>query len=295
MPFKPAILLTDALVYLLLTAIVVFAIYAARHKHLRTPWQQVVRRPMAMGALTVLLTFAAVGLLDSIHYQVRLPDESRQFSPEVRSVLDALLAPLKAQTEKTYSAPFSTHAHTRETVQQPDGTLARITPRLRYGGSHLEAGASMAKDVIGKSAQATVVALSVWLPIALWLAWRLRVPESGAVAGWRRLWRGDTDIPWRTILITTGVLLVVTANLAWLSAYYHVFGTDQVGQDVLYKSLKSIRTGLVIGTLTTLVMLPFALFFGILAGYARGLIDDAIQYVYTTLSSIPDVLLIAAS
>src|SRR5919198_2416602 len=30
----------------------------------------------------------------------------------------------------------------------------------------------------------------------------------------------------------------------------------KVGQDVFYQSLKSIRTGLVIGTLTTLVMLP---------------------------------------
>jgi peptide/nickel transport system permease protein len=59
--------------------------------------------------------------------------------------------------------------------------------------------------------------------------------------------------------------------------------------------LKSIRTGLVIGTLTTLVMLPFAVLLGIMAGYFRGWVDDVIQYVYTTLSSIPGVLLIAAS
>jgi peptide/nickel transport system permease protein len=76
---------------------------------------------------------------------------------------------------------------------------------------------------------------------------------------------------------------------------YHVFGTDKVGQDVLYQTLKSIRTGLVIGTLTTLIMLPFALLLGIAAGYFRGWIDDLIQYIYTTLSSIPGVLLIAAS
>jgi peptide/nickel transport system permease protein len=68
-----------------------------------------------------------------------------------------------------------------------------------------------------------------------------------------------------------------------------------VGQDVLYLSLKSIRTGLVIGTVTTLVMLPFALLFGIAAGYMRGWVDDAIQYIYTVLSSIPSVLLIAAA
>jgi peptide/nickel transport system permease protein len=73
-----------------------------------------------------------------------------------------------------------------------------------------------------------------------------------------------------------------------------VLGTDKVGQDVLYHSLKSIRTGLLIGTLTTLITLPFALLFGIMAGYFKGWVDDAIQYVYTTLSSIPGVLLIVA-
>jgi ABC-type dipeptide/oligopeptide/nickel transport system permease subunit len=75
----------------------------------------------------------------------------------------------------------------------------------------------------------------------------------------------------------------------------HLLGTDKVGQDVLYLSLKSIRTGLLIGSLTTLVMLPFALGLGIAAGYFGGRIDDAIQYLYTTLNSIPGVLLIAAA
>ena len=65
----------------------------------------------------------------------------------------------------------------------------------------------------------------------------------------------------------------------------------------MYKrqALKSIRTGLVIGTLTTLVMLPFAIAMGLMAGYFRGWVDDVIQYLYTTLNSIPGVLLIAAS
>jgi peptide/nickel transport system permease protein len=80
-----------------------------------------------------------------------------------------------------------------------------------------------------------------------------------------------------------------------LSGYYHVLGTDKVGEDVLYQTLKSIRTGLVIGSLTTLIMLPLAITFGILAGYFRGWVDDVIQYLYTTLNSIPSVLLIAAS
>ncbi len=76
---------------------------------------------------------------------------------------------------------------------------------------------------------------------------------------------------------------------------YHILGTNEVGEDVLYQTLKSIRTGLVIGTLTTLITLPFAILFGMMAGYFRGWIDDVIQYIYTTLSSIPGVLLIAAA
>jgi peptide/nickel transport system permease protein len=49
---------------------------------------------------------------------------------------------------------------------------------------------------------------------------------------------------------------------------------------VFYRSLKSIRTGLVIGSVTTLIVIPFALLFGVIAGYYGGIADDIIQYVY---------------
>jgi len=107
--------------------------------------------------------------------------------------------------------------------------------------------------------------------------------------------RGRTEVPWRPMLLTLGAILAVAVPLVFLSTRYHVLGTDKVGQDVLYQSLKSIRTGLVIGTLTTLVMLPFALLLGTMAGYFRGWVDDVITYIYTTLNSIPGVLLIASA
>ncbi|MDH4227989.1 MAG: ABC transporter permease [Deltaproteobacteria bacterium] len=74
----------------------------------------------------------------------------------------------------------------------------------------------------------------------------------------------------------------------------HLLGTDKVGTDVLYMALKGVRTGVVIGTGATLLMVPFALLFGVLAGYFGGITDDLIQYVYTTLASIPSILLIVA-
>jgi peptide/nickel transport system permease protein len=93
-------------------------------------------------------------------------------------------------------------------------------------------------------------------------------------------------------LLVIITLISITVNIG---VHYHILGTDKVGQDVLYLAIKSIRTGLVIGTLTTLVMLPFAVMLGIAAGYFKGWIDDVIQYMYTTLNSIPGVLLIAAA
>ncbi|MFO7871764.1 MAG: ABC transporter permease [Kiritimatiellia bacterium] len=74
----------------------------------------------------------------------------------------------------------------------------------------------------------------------------------------------------------------------------HVLGTNKVGNDVLYVSLKSIRTGLIIGLFTTLVVIPIAMLMGILAGYSGGWIDDIIQFTYTVLASIPSILLIVA-
>ena len=56
----------------LFAAVTVFGLYVARHEHLRAPWRQVLRRPLAMGALVVLLAYISVGLLDSVHFRERL-------------------------------------------------------------------------------------------------------------------------------------------------------------------------------------------------------------------------------
>ncbi|MCB1748733.1 MAG: ABC transporter permease, partial [Gammaproteobacteria bacterium] len=136
----------------------------------------------------------------------------------------------------------------------------------------------------------------VWLGAAalagLLVARRRRQGFAGVVAG---MVRGTLGTPWRSILLTLGAILLAGGFCVALAPYYHVLGTDQTGNDVLFQALKSIRTGLLIGTLTTLVMLPFAIVLGIAAGYFRGWVDDVIQYLYTTLSSIPGVLLIAAA
>lgn len=111
----------------------------------------------------------------------------------------------------------------------------------------------------------------------------------------RRILSGETRLAWNALFWTLGVLLAIFVPLALLSFDYHVFGTDLAGGDVFYSVLKAIRTGLLIGALATLVVLPLGVGLGLTAGYFGGWIDDLIQYLYTVVSSIPYVLLIAAA
>ncbi|MBC8104765.1 MAG: ABC transporter permease [Cytophagales bacterium] len=74
----------------------------------------------------------------------------------------------------------------------------------------------------------------------------------------------------------------------------HLLGTDLLGNDVLYQTLKGARTAVVVGGFTSLMSVPVALLLGLLAGYYGRRVDDAVQYTYTVLSSIPDLLLLIA-
>jgi peptide/nickel transport system permease protein len=75
---------------------------------------------------------------------------------------------------------------------------------------------------------------------------------------------------------------------------WHLFGTDALGKDVFIQSLKACRTALIIGSLTSLILIPIGIILGITAGYFKGWIDDLIQYIYITVSSIPSILLLIA-
>lgn len=297
---KPVLLWSDALILLLLVGIVVPLWMSRRNgtfnDNFRAPWRQVMASRMGRSSALILAVYVSIGLLDSLHYVQRLPQpenaapgQTVQYGGEVLSLLDALLTPLRTRVEKTYSAPFATHLYAKETMQDSAGREIRDYPRLQHGGAHL---ADPEHDHFADIAErASLGLLGGWVA---WLLWRSWFGCRGGAARFGLLGGACVTAPGKRNWALLIVLLVVGMLLA-LAPHYHVLGTDKVGQDVLYLSLKSIRTGLLIGTLTTLIMLPFALALGIAAGYFGGRIDDAIQYLYTTLNSIPGVLLIAAA
>lgn len=292
------VLWTDALLYLLLAGMALYIGMTVRNARQREPWRRVFGRPMGAVTMVVLLAFMVVTVLDSIHYKPPVTNEAGEvvrYGPQVISVFDALVAPLRKQGEQSYSAPFATHLYVKQMVPKPDGTTAFVYPPLKYGGAYLN-GSSRWADIVNRLLRGAlwgvlgglVVTLVMWLLAA---ALSRRAPVVLA----RDVLRGHTVAAWRSMWVTIMLLAVAIGIGVTLSAGYHILGTDKIGQDVLYETLKSIRTGVLIGTLTTLVMLPFALLFGPMAGYFRGWVDDLIQYIYTTLSSIPGVLLIVAA
>jgi peptide/nickel transport system permease protein len=295
------LLWTDLLIFLLLFMAVGFGFYAARKEHLRGPWRSVVESKVGVGTLVVLLFYVTIGLLDSIHFHPLLPQQDQSkgitHSSEVISLFDQIVTPLRIRQEKTYSAPLATHLYAKESIELPGGTILRDYPRLRYGGAHLkDPERQWLPDILRLIALGVLKGMVLTVVVVNLLIMLSSMDSTCGFGGQaKRILLGQTDIPWRVVIFTLAVMLIVMSVSAELGVKYHLLGTDKVGEDVFYQALKSIRTGLVIGTLTTLVMLPAAILLGIMAGYFRGWVDDIIQYIYTTLNSIPGVLLIAAS
>jgi len=298
---KPVFLWTDRLIYILVAAIVLFIVNAAKKEHLRDPWRQVFQHKLGMVSLVVLAVYVTIGLLDSVHFRMAAKNQTNGaeiiYSGEVLSLLDVIVGPIKEQEEKTYSAPFATHLFAKETIEHDDGSRTREYPRLQWGGAHLKnPNQDRTTDIILNGLKGLAFAVALLFVLYMLLAMMIsRHRKTAYVETCKQIILGNSPVPWRLILLTIGVFSILIGISIFLAPKYHIFGTDKVGQDVFYQSLKSIRTGLVIGTLTTLIMLPFAIMLGIMAGYLKGWIDDVIQYIYTTLNSIPGVLLIAAA
>lgn len=267
-------LVSDYCIFGLVLIVLILALWSYRHPQWRAPWRQVMCRAMSAGAVIVLLFYVTVGLLDSIHFQI---SDSRH-QQQLYSVLDLLMDPLAERSEQTYAAPFANHLFTKSIIEMPSGAQIRSYALLRYTHGNIQ-------DIllrIGAGVLAAVISFLVIFGVFF------------AIYGTAML-GVDTPIAWRVIWITFLSAWILVWVCVMLAGHYHILGTDKVGRDVFYQTIKSIRTGLVLGTLTTLFALPFALLLGMLAGYFRGWIDDIIQYLYTTLSSIPGVLLISAS
>jgi len=286
---KLSLLWTDIMVWFLVISLLAWSWVISRSPQVKKQWHTIFKSSIAMASAIVLLFYLFFTLLDSVHLRfsaqsAESQSQTVQYEGEMVSLLDLIFAHNLKGTERTYSAPFATHEYAKSIIVDKRGTTRQAYLPLKY--------VSKSDDLMKKSLYAVFIGLIISsLFILLHIFWRNR---DGFWNEFKKSWRGETLLPWRIAYLTVIFLVVISTWFYMMSFNYHVLGTDKVGGDVLYQSLKSIRTGVLIGILTTLIMLPVAVFLGVSAGLFGGWVDDVIQYLYTTLSSIPGVLLIAA-
>lgn len=283
------LLWSDLLIFLLVACIAFFILTMQRYPENRLRWRRVFSSRLGMSTFIIIMTYIAIALVDSIHFREALPASEGQaagqvyYSNTMNSLLDLALGEMGEKKEKTYSAPFALKSWNKENMIDKNGEKLRDYPDLIYGGQHLAAGDGQLMDIIKKS----LLGISKGLALAFLLI--------ALHAFWLKKHASLSRLPWRSGWITLAIVMAFLGWLVTLGNLYHVLGTDQAGNDTLYESLKGIRTGVLIGTLSTLITMPIAVTLGIAAGYFKGWVDDLVQYIYTTLISIPGLLLIAAS
>lgn len=287
---------TDWLLHIIFLICLIAIFYIRQKPHLRTPWQQVFRSPTGMTTFTILTIFIIVAQLDSIHFNVTHANSTHRAQPSQNLTLfDVLVNNTTSRSEKTYSPPLATHSLQKSWVVLPNGQEAYIYPRLKHAGKHLLSTTDKLSDLINKIVFGLLYGLGLSLLLCLIFLLVYKIKNQ---LNWRTavndLSKGKTILAWRSALITLSLIFIITSIITQLHFNYYLFGTGKIGQDIFIETIKSVRTAILIGTLTTLFMLPFALFFGTVAGYFGGWIDDIIQYLYTTISAIPGVLLISA-
>lgn len=74
----------------------------------------------------------------------------------------------------------------------------------------------------------------------------------------------------------------------------NILGTDIFGQSVLRKTLYGAKISITAALCASLISIAIGVPVGAIGGYFRGFVDEIIVWIYSTLSSVPYILLILA-
>lgn len=97
------------------------------------------------------------------------------------------------------------------------------------------------------------------------------------------------DVITRDILMTDAETTNPTVRLLPPGSPGHILGTDDLGRDYAARLLHGGRISLAIGISGTALTLLIGVATGLIAGYFGGWIDDVINWIVTTLDSIPSI------
>lgn len=254
--------LSDYLFIILTFLLISGLYYSSRNPFNRVIWHKLIMMTNAQISLALILFFWLIAIFDCIHLG------------NMSTLLDLILKPLGEISEYSYSKPFAFM------TLQPQMEMLHhkfiLEPKhLLYVASAINTDSM----VIFLVKQEVVKVLLLMTIISFLLIFFIKKSKSKL----------------KTFIYSLCFIMTFFLVLLQLSKYFHILGTGQIGQDVFYHSMKSVKTGLMIGLFTSMIILPFALSLGLMAGYFGGIVDYIIQYIYTLISSIPSVLFISAA
>jgi peptide/nickel transport system permease protein len=73
-----------------------------------------------------------------------------------------------------------------------------------------------------------------------------------------------------------------------------ILGTDVFGRSVLYKILAGTKTAMLIGLLVPAIAVPLGVALGAVAGYYGGWVDALVVWLFSVVSSLPEILIVVA-
>jgi peptide/nickel transport system permease protein len=139
--------------------------------------------------------------------------------------------------------------------------------------------------------------------------WEQRDPEGPWQLAGRRFLRHKIGLTSAIVLsiivgvIVLGPFLFITEDMAFrpqptaintAPSIQHLFGTDEVGRDILARIIYGGRISLLVGLLAMLVAITAGIVLGSVSGYFSGLADGIIMRATDVMLSIPGIFLIIA-
>ncbi|UYV11322.1 MAG: ABC transporter permease subunit [Phycisphaera sp.] len=131
---------------------------------------------------------------------------------------------------------------------------------------------------------------------------RTAVSEADAQAAQQRIdtLKQDTDEAYTELLTALDVLDervdAVLPDPAGFGGFMYnmrlLLGTDSQGRSIMWRAVYSIRVATQVGLVSAIIAVVVGAFLGAMAGFFGGWVDHAIVWLYSTLSSVPYIVLL---